>query len=242
VWNEYPTVLDNVPLATRTYSPETVEYLATHEIGTGDPGSNTLALTFDCETYPARVQRILDTLRDEEVHATFFVQGSFAYRHPESVRQMVVDGHELGSHSYLHPLFTGLTAPEITREITYTEAAVAWAAGEYVPMRYFRFPYAGRNGFSLRQVATLGYQSSYWDMDPRGWEPDKSAQDVVNYVQQHAHSGGILILHCSSKDDLIALPSLIQAIRDSGLRPGTVTDVLAHEDRDVPGYDVLTHP
>jgi peptidoglycan/xylan/chitin deacetylase (PgdA/CDA1 family) len=238
-WDEYPPVLDSVPLVARAYSTDTVEYLATHEIRSGDPESKTFALTFDCETYPQRVQRIVDTLHHQDVQATFFLQGSFAYRNPGIVRQMFANGHELASHSFFHPLFTDLTPIQITQEITYTEAAIAWAVGEYVPMRYFRFPYAGRSGYTLRQVARLGYQSSYWDMDPRGWEPDKTAQDVVDHVQQHAHSGGIIILHCSSADDLSALPNLIQAIRDRGLEPGTLSQVLRPEDRDVPGYSPL---
>ena len=242
VWTEYPTTLDAVPLIARTYSTATVEYLATHEIRSGDPQSHTLALTFDCENYPKRVQDLLDILRHEGVQATFFVQGRFAYLHPEIVRTMVADGHELGNHSFFHPLFNDLTPLEMTREITYTEAAIAWAVGEYIPMRYFRFPYSGRNGYTLRHVASLGYQSSYWDMDPRGWEPDVTARDVIDHVRQHAHGGGILILHCSSIDDIYALPDLLQALRDQGLTPGTLSEVLAPEDRDVPGYQVLPDP
>jgi peptidoglycan/xylan/chitin deacetylase (PgdA/CDA1 family) len=241
-WNEYPPVLDAVPLVARTYSTDTIEYLATHEIASGDPASTTFALTFDCETYPKRVQQIVDTLHREKVQATFFLQGSFAYRNPGIVRQMLANGHELGSHSFFHPLFTDLTPLQIAQEITYTEAAIAWAAGEYVPLRYFRFPYAGRNGYTLREVARLGYQSSYWNMDPRGWEPDKTAKDVVDYVRQRAHGGGIVILHCSSLNDVNALPGILQAVRDHGLQPGTLSEVLRPGDRDVPGYSPLPDP
>jgi peptidoglycan/xylan/chitin deacetylase (PgdA/CDA1 family) len=242
VWVEYPAALDAVPLIARTYAPATVEYLAAHEIRSGDPQSRTFALTFDCENYPDRVTTILDILRHQGVQATFFVQGRFAYLHPEIMRTMVADGHELGNHSFFHPLFNDLTPLEMTREITYTEAAIAWAVGEYVPMRYFRFPYSGRNGYTLRHVAGLGYQSSYWDMDPRGWEPDKTAQDIVDHVRRHAYGGGIVIIHCSSVDDINALPGLLQALRDRGLRPGTLSEVLTPEDRNVPGYQVLPHP
>ncbi len=242
VWTEYPAALDAVPLIARAYAPETIEYLATHEIRTGDPQSSAFALTFDCENYPARVQDILNILRREGVQATFFVQGRFAYLHPEIVRTMVADGHELGNHSFTHPLFTDITPLEMTREITYTEAAIAWAVGEYVPMRYFRFPYSGRNGYTLRHVASLGYQSSYWDMDSRGWEPDVPAPDVVDHVRRHAHSGGIAIVHCSSVDDIKALPDVLQALRERGLEPGTLSEVLTPEDRDVPGYPVRPDP
>jgi peptidoglycan-N-acetylmuramic acid deacetylase len=155
---------------------------------------------------------------------------------------MVADGHELGNHSFFHPQFTSLTPVSMTQEITYTEAAIAWAVGEYVPMRYFRFPYAGRNLATRRHVAALGYQSSFWDIDPRGWDPEKTAQDVVDHVHKHAHAGGTIIMHCSSIDDLRALPEVLQVISNAGLTPGTVTDALTSEDRDVPGYHPAGDP
>lgn len=242
VWKDYPAALDDIPLVQRTYADETIEYLAAHEVRYGDRESGAIALTFDCELNPRRTMLILDTLRRESVTATFFVQGRFAYRYPDVIRRMVADGHELGSHSFFHPLFTDITPVSMTQEITYTEAAIAWAVGEYVPMRYFRFPYAGRNNATRRHVAALGYQSSSWDIDPRGWDPQKTAQDVVDHVKKLAHAGGTIIMHCNSADDLHALPEVFRVVRELGLEPGTVTAVLTPEDRDVPGYQLLPDP
>jgi peptidoglycan-N-acetylmuramic acid deacetylase len=242
VWREYPGALDNVDLVTRRYAPETVAYLAQHEVQHGDRSGTNVALTFDCEYGPEIARQILDTLRQEGVQATFFLQGRFAYRNPGVVRQMLADGHELGSHSFLHPLFTELPSLTMTQEITYTEAAIAWAAGEYVPMRFFRFPYARRNRTTKEHVATLGYQSSFWDLDPRGWDPAVSSQDVVDAVQQRVHAGSIVIMHCGSWDDALALPDVIRLTRERGLNPGKLIDVLESNDRDVPGYQVLPGP
>jgi peptidoglycan/xylan/chitin deacetylase (PgdA/CDA1 family) len=239
VWREYPAALDDIPLITRTYSPDTVAYLAQHEVRRGDRTSLGVAITFDCEYSPESAQHILDTLRQENVRATFFLQGRFVYRNPELIRQMHTDGHELGSHSFFHPRFTELPAIDMTKEITYTEAAIAWAVGEYVPLRFFRFPYAGRNQATREHVASLGYQSSFWNLDPRGWDSAVSAQDVIDAIRQHVHAGSIIIMHCSSWDDALALPGVIRVIRNRGLAPGTLTDVLLPEDRDVPGYQIL---
>jgi peptidoglycan/xylan/chitin deacetylase (PgdA/CDA1 family) len=105
-------------------------------------------------------------------------------------------------------------------------------------MRFFRFPYAGRNRATREYVAALGYQSSFWDLDPRGWDTTVSAQDVVDAIQQRVHAGSIVIMHCSSWDDALALPSVIRVIRERGLAPGTLSEVLQPKDRDVPGYQV----
>jgi peptidoglycan/xylan/chitin deacetylase (PgdA/CDA1 family) len=242
VWQVYPTLLDTVLLPRRTYSAETIAYLASHEVRSGDRSSGAVALTFDCEYHPHIARHILDTLRESDTHATFFLQGRFAYRNPDLVRRIVAEGHELGSHSFFHPWFTQIPPLRMTQELTYTEAAIAWAVGEYVPLRFLRFPYAGRNYATKEHVATLGYQSSFWDLDPRGWEPGVSAQDVVDYMARRAYSGGVVIMHCGNWDDAHALPDVIRVIRERGLTPTTLTEVLKPEDRDVPGYTLLPSP
>jgi peptidoglycan/xylan/chitin deacetylase (PgdA/CDA1 family) len=234
VWKEYPEELKDYPLPARSYTTETVTYLAQHEIRDGDPASSYVALTFDCETGTYSTLQILETLRNAQVNATFFVLGKYAYQRPEIVREIVADGHELGNHSFFHPLFTSISPISATQELTYTESAIARAVGHDVPMRYMRFPYGGRNNATRHLAALLGYQSAFWDMDPKGWEPDKTPQDVVSYVQRTARKGGILIMHCGCWNDARALPAVIETIRARGLIPGTLSDVLSEADRRVP--------
>jgi polysaccharide deacetylase family protein (PEP-CTERM system associated) len=64
----------------------------------------------DWERFPSRVERnvnvALDLLREKGVSATFFTLGWIAERHPELIRRIVRDGHELASHGYAHhPVF-----------------------------------------------------------------------------------------------------------------------------------------
>jgi peptidoglycan/xylan/chitin deacetylase (PgdA/CDA1 family) len=236
VWTQYPGLLQDWPLDTHSYPTETITYLAEHEVHYGDRQSAYLALTFDCENETGATRKILETLRNENTHATFFLTGRYAYMWPELARQIVEDGHEIGNHSFFHPLFTSISPLTATLEITYTEAAIARAVGSEVPMRFFRFPYAGRNNATRVHVAALGYQSAFWDLDTRGWEPGKTPEDVVAYMRRTAHSGGIVIMHCHSWNDAYALVGVIRAIRDKGLTPGTLSDVLTEADRAVPGY------
>jgi peptidoglycan/xylan/chitin deacetylase (PgdA/CDA1 family) len=236
VWTQYPELLRDWPLGARSYLTETITYLAEHEVHYGDRQSGFLALTFDCENETGATRRILETLHNENTHATFFLTGRYAYMWPEVAREIVEDGHEIGNHSFFHPLFSSVSPITATMEITYTEAAIARAVGSEVPMRFFRFPYAGRDYATRLHVASMGYQSAFWDLDTRGWEPGKTPEDVVAYMRRTAHSGGIVIMHCHSWNDAKALAGLIQAIRDKGLVPGTLSDVLTKADRVVPAY------
>jgi peptidoglycan/xylan/chitin deacetylase (PgdA/CDA1 family) len=220
-------------IAPRVYSTETIAYLAAHEIHHGDRQRPAVALTFDCEVGVQSTLQILETLRQENVQATFFVLGKYAYMYPDIIREIAAGGHEFGNHSFFHPLFTAVTPLTIVQEIVYTEAAIDWAVGYHVPMRYIRFPYGGRNDAIRQHAAALGYQSAFWNLDPRGWEPDTTAQDVVGYIARAAYNGGIVIMHCGCWDDARALPDLIRALQAKGLHPGTLSDVLADPDRNI---------
>lgn len=241
---DYPAVLDTVPIAPRSYLTETVTYLAQHEIRYGDRQKPTLALTFDCEAGTNSTRKIVQTLREKEVKATFFVLGKYVYMFPDIVREIAADGHEFGNHSFFHPLYYDITPITATQEVTYTEAVLDWAVGNHIPMRYFRFPYGGRSDPLRRLVAGLGYQSAFWDLDPRGWEPHVTREGVVDYIRSTAHNGGIVIMHCGCWDDANALAEVIDVLREKGIEPGRLSDVLTAADRDVPGYAMpgLTTP
>jgi peptidoglycan/xylan/chitin deacetylase (PgdA/CDA1 family) len=233
---EYPPALSDITIVPRTYTTETVTYLAQHEIHYGDRQKPTMALTFDCEAGTNSTRKIVQTLREKNVKATFFILGRYVYMFPDLVREIAADGHEFGNHSFFHPLYTAIAPITATQDITYTEAVLDWAVGKHVPMRYFRFPYGGRNDPLRRLAAELGYQSAFWDLDPRGWEPHITSADVVTYIRTTAHNGGIVIMHCGCWDDADALAEIIDVIREKGIEPGTLSDVLTAADRDVPGY------
>ena len=239
---EYPAILNAIPIVPRAYTTETITYLAQHEIRYGDRQKPTMALTFDCEAGTNSTRKIIQTLREKDVKATFFILGKYVSMFPGIIREIAADGHEFGNHSFFHPLYYDIAPITATQEITYTEAVLDWAVGEHVPLRYFRFPYGRRNDPLRLAVAQLGYQSAFWDLDPRGWEPHVTAGDVVAYIRSTARNGGIIIMHCGNWDDANALAGVIDAIRERGLAPGTLTDVLTDADRAVPHYVMPGQP
>ncbi|MGV1098210.1 XrtA system polysaccharide deacetylase [Thiovibrio sp. JS02] len=80
-----------------------------------------IVATADWPGMDQRVQRnmepILRLLQTHGVRATFFVVGWIAEKHPEVVRRIVADGHQIGCHSYWHRNIYDLS-PEEFREDT----------------------------------------------------------------------------------------------------------------------------
>lgn len=90
----------------------------------------------------AGLKRILDILADADQKATFFILGWVAEQYPELVKTIVENGHELGNHTYSHPLCYNLTDHEFKSEVEKAQQYIFEATNE-LP-RYFRAP-----GFSI---------------------------------------------------------------------------------------------
>jgi polysaccharide deacetylase family protein (PEP-CTERM system associated) len=91
------------------------------------------------ETLPSRVEsamsRVLDLLAEQRVHATCFVLGWVAERHPRLVRAMAAQGHEIACHSYAHQLVFDLSPEAFRADTARARMAIEDACG-VSPMAY----------------------------------------------------------------------------------------------------------
>jgi len=75
----------------------------------------------DWDNWPSRVEantdRLLQLFDDANIKITFFILGWVAERHPELVKRIQAQGHEIASHGYSHRLIYTQT-PEVFREET----------------------------------------------------------------------------------------------------------------------------
>jgi polysaccharide deacetylase family protein (PEP-CTERM system associated) len=76
----------------------------------------------------ANTERCLELLARYDVRATFFVLGWTAARHPELVTRIAAAGHEIGCHSFAHPILFRLKDAEFVADLHRARDALA-AAG-----------------------------------------------------------------------------------------------------------------
>lgn len=109
-------------------------------------------LTFDDGPSTTITPQILDTLKEKNVKATFFVIGSYAKSHPELVKRAYDEGHTIGLHSYTHKksMFNSLTA--FKEEVDKTYDVVYDITGE--APKFFRIPYGTKIGSSYKDYLT----------------------------------------------------------------------------------------
>ena len=81
---------------------------------------------------------VLRELKSRNIQATFFVLGWIAEKHPEVVRAIAEDGHEIESHGYSHRAIEELTPAELCVEIQRSRILIEAITGKKV--RGFRAP------------------------------------------------------------------------------------------------------
>ena len=88
------------------------------------------------DQFESRVERntykILEMVRVHNVRATFFVLGWIAERHPDLVRSIAAEGHEVASHGYAHQLITAQTPDQFRSDVRRAKEILEDIVGEAV--------------------------------------------------------------------------------------------------------------
>ncbi|MEV6290529.1 bifunctional polysaccharide deacetylase/glycosyltransferase family 2 protein [Streptomyces sp. NPDC051896] len=189
----------------------------------------TIALTFDDGPDPTWTPRVLDVLRRNHVHATFFVVGTEVVDHPDLVRRMLADGHQIGIHTFTHPDLARLAPWQRSLELRETQLAVAGAAG--VTTALLRPPYSSSTAALddadwsvLKQADQAGYVTVLSTQDAEDWQRPGTARILAN-ATPHGHAGQILLMHDGGGDrsqTVAALNTLIPRLKARGFRFATV--------------------
>ena len=149
-----------------------------------------IALTFDdgpSESTPA----VLSVLAHHGIAATFFQCGANVERLPTVARAVSQAGHEIGNHSYSHPLLCFRSRQFIELELRRTQAAIAEHAG--VTPVLFRAPYGARWFGMARAQRRLALTGVMWTAIGYDWK--LKADAVVARLTSSASNGSILCLH-----------------------------------------------
>jgi len=154
-----------------------------------------VALTFDDGPSGADTPRVLDLLARHGARATFFTLAQNVRRHPDLIRRMVAEGHEVAIHGELHLPLLMLPPGLIRREIRRSADAVLEAAN--VTAQHYRPPFGLMVPSQARFVQKLGYTPVLGDVYPEdAYQPP--VDTIVARVLRRITAGSILILHDGS--------------------------------------------
>lgn len=177
---------------------------------------NLCALTFDDGPSKSTPQ-LLDMLEEYHVPATFFILGQKARHHPETVRRIVAEGHEVGNHTFSHPNLRKLTCELQQQEIVETDSILRSLGA--TPL-YLRPPYGAFDENTIKIAEELGLGLMLWSMDSVDWKrlPDDYAKlrSTRGTVYNEGDLRGIFLFHDIHKNTVEDLPRILSHLRAGG--------------------------
>ncbi|NPV71314.1 MAG: polysaccharide deacetylase family protein [Firmicutes bacterium] len=186
---------------------------------------NAVALTFDISWGEVSPTRVLDALRSKGVRSTFFLSGPWAAAHPDVVRRIASDGHEIASHGYHHDNYSQLSRERIAQDLRKTREILTNLAGREA--KILRPPNGDFDDMSIMAAMEEGYLTIIWSLDSLDWK-NPGVDYMIDRLLTRAQAGDIILCHASdsARETYLALPAVIDGIRQKGLEFVTVTELL----------------
>ena len=192
----------------------------------GNTEEKVVYLTFDEGYENGFTPAILDTLKEKQIKAAFFITGSYLKHSPELVKRMKEEGHVVGNHSQTHPDFTTQTDEQVIAEVSQVADKFKEVVGTEMDP-FFRFPSGRYSEKDLYIVRKLGFRSIFWSMAYKDW--DTKDQPGKDYAYQHVmanyHPGAVILLHAVSSSNTEALADIITGLDEAGYRFGSLYEL-----------------
>jgi peptidoglycan-N-acetylglucosamine deacetylase len=190
-----------------------------------------LAMTFDDGPSAEYTPRLLDMLKARHLKATFFLVGKNVQAHPELVRRIIAEGHEVGNHTWDHPQLSKLSDAQATDEIEKTQDAIRAACG--VTPTLLRPPYGALNKPEHVWIPQqLKLNVIYWTVDTEDWKRPGAAA-ITERVLAGARPGAIILQHDIHGQTIEAMPAALDGLIAKGYHLVTVSQLVALESREL---------
>ena len=183
-----------------------------------------IALTFDDGPHPVMTERLLDELQDLNVVATFFLVGKRMRYHPDIVKRIVLDGHEIGNHTYHHVRLPSLPQSEILNTFRRTDATLRMIIG--TNSRLIRPPGGEYSPAISRLLAANGYVNVLWTCDPADYKPYRSPDEITRLILRDVTPGGTILLHSGLQATIDSLKKTVSELRSRGYEFSTVSNMI----------------
>ena len=207
--------------------------LADSAIFKGNNNKKAVALMFNVAWGTEYIEQLLEILENENVKATFFLDGSWLQNNVSLAKRIVYYGHEIGNHGYSHPLMSKVSNERIEREINKTNELIKNILG----LKCYLFaPPAGDYDERVVKIAKKhSMLTILWTTDTIDWKKSSFPEIIVERVRDNLGAGHLILMHPTFRT-VKALPLVIKVIRQRGLLPIPVSDVLSSKRLSFPSY------
>ena len=193
-----------------------------------------VVLSFDDGPDEKYTPEILDILKQQKIHAEFFVIGLNAENNLDILKRIYDEGHEIGNHTFSHPNLAEINPERAAIELNTTRRIIESVTGHTTML--FRPPYnadAEPQTYDDVMPIVIASKQNYLtvaeSIDPRDWEAGISVDSIISRIKAQENYGDIILLHDAggNRDATIkALPEIIKYYRNKGYTFVTVSELL----------------
>lgn len=185
----------------------------------GKPIGKFVYLTFD--DGPSKLtDQFLDILREENVKATFFMQGTNLKKEhlQASVKRVTEEGHYIGAHSMTHEYKTLYKEGQFVPEMNDTLALIQDLTG--TTPNLVRPPYGSMPGLKneqiRNQIVDVGMKVWDWTIDSNDWSLKGKPDEIVETIKNETNVDIEVVLMHEKQQTLEALREIIAFYREQG--------------------------
>lgn len=185
-------------------------------IALGSLGKKYIYLTFDLGYEAGYTEKILDSLKENNVKATFFITSHYVNTAPDLVKRMIEEGHIVGNHTVNHKSMPSLSDEEIKEEVMQLHQVI-YEKYNY-EMKYIRPPKGEYSERTLSLCEKLGYITVMWSFAYVDWDEKKqpNESEALDKITSNLHNGEIMLLHATSKTNADIMDRMIKKIKEDG--------------------------
>jgi peptidoglycan/xylan/chitin deacetylase (PgdA/CDA1 family) len=201
--------LPHTPLWMRLVFPLNVEW-------TGDPGNNSVYLTFDDGPTPEVTDFVLEQLGQYGVKGTFFCIGENVQQHPDIFEKIKALGHSVANHTMHHPNGWKTDDAAYAKEVK--------DANELIHSNLFRPPY-GKIKRSQQAILTKynpQHRTIMWSVITGDFDEGIHGETCFSYVKKYCRAGSIIVFHDSERAFprlKVALPATLKWLKENNFQP-----------------------
>ena len=177
--------------------------------------SKVVNLSFDDGPHPMYTERILNSLKQYQVRANFYVLGKNSKTYPDQLKKAASENHSIGVHTINHKNLPTLSFDSATKEIIGAFDIVEAILGGVDP--FFRFPYGSRTTSLRNFLMQNNITDFFWNVDTLDWKyknPDYLLEYALNQTLRTGR--GIVLFHDIQPQTAAILPEYLRRLDEAG--------------------------
>lgn len=159
--------------------------------GAGLPTTCAISLTFDDGPHPEFTPQLLDNLASSDIRGTFFIVGEKAQQHPDIVKRIAAEGHEIGNHTWTHSEPRETSTGTFHEEVARTNELIFDLTGQ--ACRLTRPPKGELSPGKILSLLQLRQTIVLWNCDTKDYRMETWA-DMEAWCQTFVPAHGDIVL------------------------------------------------